>query len=630
MTKEGPPAERDLRQENEHAEALAFIKDHRDLIEHMGRGKVHVEPAPKGLDTFATDLETGTMYVHGGFYKKHGHDLAGEKTFVAVGHELGHMDERKDMLAEENGSKKFAAYLKRLKASQAYALMDNSVGDIRENKALVDRTNEHFRDTQEELYRDDLFRETDFTAAPRHIQFCQTILREAHVSGEKCVIAPEVREKIDALHAIKNQEGKELLDVMTDPDVPMSFRLRLQDTYIWPTVQELMEKDREDKKKEQGAPQEGKGNQSGEQGEQEGQKRDKGKGEKSKEVNPDDMFAEAYEKAKKHMPHAVSVEDVEKAFTEWKEKHGESPLDAADRAYAEKIGVSREDLRRYREIVQSLEQIINPETNEQVIEELRNIIRRIIAHRLKPIPAPRYPTEEGEELVDPTELYTQVQNGNLEPKVWETLEIKERRAKKFGEIEITLVCDRSSSMQGAKLVEQRKAAVLVMEALKEFAESCDEERVNMDAPLEVRSEVYAFQSSGEDAIPLKRMSKELGEKERIDVATTLSSAPGGTTDFVPLETIRGTLNEETIEKINKGELKKIIVIFTDGESDNPSRVREVLQDIRNKGVVAIGVGVTEEGRAALATYAPDARIASRAEDLAIVLGDLLKEHLSDL
>lgn len=47
-------------------------------------------------------------------------------------------------------------------------------------------------------------------------------------------------------------------------------------------------------------------------------------------------------------------------------------------------------------------------------------------------------------------------------------------------------------------------------------------------------------------------------------------------------------------------------------------------------MVAIGVGITEDGKSALTTYAPDARLAEVAEKLVLVLGDLLKEHLADL
>ena len=185
-------------------------------------------------------------------------------------------------------------------------------------------------------------------------------------------------------------------------------------------------------------------------------------------------------------------------------------------------------------------------------------------------------------------------------------------------------------MDGNKLVEQRKAVVLFMEVLKEFADICNEERINMTEPLEVRNEIYSFQSSDEDKIPLKKMSKELGEKERIEITGKLSSVSGSTTDFVVLEEIDSKLNAGVLKKIKEGELKKIVIVFTDGDSDNPERVQNVLKSLREKGVVAIGVGITESGKAVLETYAPDARLAEQVEKLALVLGDLLKEHLADL
>ena len=257
----------------------------------------------------------------------------------------------------------------------------------------------------------------------------------------------------------------------------------------------------------------------------------------------------------------MPTEAIKKAFKEWQKSKGENPLERADNEYAEKLGVKKAELQKYRNLVKSLEKIINPETGENIVQELRNLIERIIAKRLKPAQVPRYPVEEGEDLVDPALLVSDVKAGNLEPKVWETTEVKEKKGDRFGEVEITLVCDRSSSMEGDKLREQQKAAVLMMEALKEFAERCDEEKANLEKSLEVKSEIYSFQQDSNDSTPLKKMSKELGEKERIEVANILLSAPGGTTDFIPLETINKNLDEETKKKITEGELKKSLLFL---------------------------------------------------------------------
>ena len=185
--------------------------------------------------------------------------------------------------------------------------------------------------------------------------------------------------------------------------------------------------------------------------------------------------------------------------------------------------------------------------------------------------------------------------------------------------------------EGTKLQEQRRAAVLLMEALREFAERAQEEKVNLLKPLEVKSEIYAFQATEQDALPLKKMSAELGEKERIDVADRLASTPGSkTTDFIPLEAIYNNINEDDKKKIAEGELKKIIMVFTDGESNDAVRVQNSLERLRKAGVITVAVGITKDGKTALTTYAPDGRLAEKAEDLLRIMAEALKEHLADV
>ncbi|MBM2818231.1 MAG: hypothetical protein HW401_821, partial [Parcubacteria group bacterium] len=598
--------------ENEHSEAVEFVEKHRDFLEHYAKGRVKILPAPEGVKTFGFNLETNEIYVNSMFYKKRG--FPDEKTLFGVCHEAEHFGEKRAMLSEEGGEKKFEKYLKRIKTSKAFSLMDNCVSDIRENRAVIERTNEGMRELEEKIYKEDLFAETDFTSQPRHIQLSQAILREARLSGEKCVVSPDVRLALDEVAKVKG-----LMEVMTNPETPMSMRLKLQDKYIWPKVEALLEKDMEDKKKQQEQKKkekkEGK-EESGEQGdEKEDNKKDqedseedkKGKSDKDKksgkkdgeegkekeekteggggekeETDPNKIFADEYDEAEKKFPEAVPMEEIEKAFKEWKEvQKGKDSADKADEDYARKIGVEKEYLQKYRDMVKSLEKMVNPETDVSLIEELRNLFSRIISKRLKKTQTPRYPVEEGDDLVDPAQLVADVKSGNLQPKVWEDTEIKEKKGDRFGEVEITLVCDRSSSMkEGQKAEEQRKSAVLVMEVLKEFAEMCEEERMNIDKPLEVKSEIYSFASSDDDKKPLKKMSAELGEAERVNVLEKLYDLPGSTTDFNCLEAIDSNLDENTKNKIKIGELKKIVIVFTDGGSDDPVKVQGALKSLR--------------------------------------------------
>lgn len=637
--------------ENEHAEAVALVEQNRDFFEHYAKGRIKIEPAPKGVPTFAFNLEQNTIYINSMFYKKLG--LSGEKTIFATLHEIEHFMEKLQILSEEGGEKVFDKFLKRIKSSRAFSLMDNCVADIRENRAVVAKTNKGMGELEVKTYKEDLFKETDFTAQPRHIQFSQALLREDRVPGEQCIVSPDVRLALDEVAKVKG-----LMEVMTNPETPMSMRLKLQDKYIWPKVEALLEKDIEDKKKQQEQEkrerQNGEG-EPGEQGEEAGEKTegeengkdgkkskkqdeesksgkaDKNKDEAEDESDPNKIFADEYAEAEKRFPEAVPAEEIEKSFNRWKESQKkENSADKADEDYAKKIGVEKKDLQNYRKIVESLEKMVNPETDVGIIEELKNLFSRIISKRLKIAQAPKYPVEEGDELVDPSQMVADVKSGNLQPKVWEDTEIKEKRGERFGEVEITLVCDRSSSMAGQKAEEQRKSAVLVMEVLKEFSELCKAEKINIDKPLEVKSEIYSFANSSEDKTPLKKMSAELGEAERINVLKKLHDVPGSTTDFNCLEALDGTLDDQTKIKIKIGELKKIVIVFTDGGSDSPARVQGVLKSLRDSGVVVIGVGITSEGAPVLSTYAPNALVVEDVSKLPVVLDELLKDHLKDL
>jgi hypothetical protein len=483
-------------------------------------------------------------------------------------------------------------------------LLNNSVEDIHVNRTVISKTNKVVGELETKMYKEDLFIESDFTLKPKHIQFCYALLREARISDEKCQVSPNVRAALDDVYKVNG-----LMEVMTNPGTSMSTRIELEDKYIWPKVQELLGKDVEDKKKEGSQTEQGDGM-----------------------SDPNKIFDKEYSEAEKKFPEAVTVKEIEKALKERKE-HRQNKTDNVNEEYARKLGVNKEDLQNYRITVDYLNKIVNPETGVRLMEELRNLFIRIISKRLNSVQTPKYPINEGDELIDPAQLVADVKAGNLQPKVWMDTEIKEKKNNQFGEVEVTLVCDRSLSMdEGQKGIEQQRSATLIMEAMKEFAELCESEKTKIDKSLIVKSEVYSFRDDKqEDKIPLKKMSAELGEAERVGIFGQLSDLSGGsTTDYNCLEAIKKNLDSESKKKIKNGELKKIVIILTDGESSNKDKVQNYLREIREDGVISIGVGITEEGEPVLSTYAPNALVVENVEKLPSVLGDLLKEHLRDI
>ncbi len=80
--------------------------------------------------------------------------------------------------------------------------------------------------------------------------------------------------------------------------------------------------------------------------------------------------------AEKKVMNAVPIEDVEKALKDWKEGGGD-PLERADREYAAKLGVKKEELDRYRNIVKSLEDMKNPRRTKALSKNCEHSLSKL-------------------------------------------------------------------------------------------------------------------------------------------------------------------------------------------------------------------------------------------------------------
>jgi len=635
--------------------AEEFFLAQKDFYRHYaGDVSIEVRPAseaPQNVSTMGIDLEHGKMYVNPVFFEDKAYSL--DKANFAVLHEYEHFLELKKLLDNENGEKIWKNHQDKLRKKKRYAIFDNCFDDVKMNRSVLQRA-PVLEKTEENLYKENLFASRDFTKLPKHLQFSSALLREARLPEEECLIAPDVREKIDELRNKKSGSGVGLIDYATSPYTPMEMRLKLQEKYFEPIVDKFFEEDVKKKQEEQ-EPKKGEGENSGEQNEEkdsgaeneaQGQKDKKQKNksaskksaqkengeEKREPQNPEEYFQEEYAEYDKNNPHAVPIEDVEKSAAKYIEaKKGiKSIEDMSKEAYAKAEGVTVAELDEYERFWHEIEDMKNPETNEFVIEELRAMFKKIINERKKKKYVPKYPTEEGEILAYPAEAVTAVKSGEREPKVWETVEAKERPREMYGDFDVTLVADRSNSMDGTKAIEQRKAAALILEALKDFCAELEEARKDIKYDLNVRTEAWSFGDEAQVEI-LKSLSSELTEKQRVYIYKKLADVPGNSTkDFLALEKIRDSISDEDLNKLKEGKLKKIVIVMSDGMSHGADKVKEICQDLREKGVTVVGVGITKGGASIVETYAPDGQVCEKPGDLARVLGDLLKNELKDL
>lgn len=622
------------------------------------------------LDTCAIDLEKGEYYLHRRFWDG-AYGGSEEKLLFGAFHEIEHFRELRDLLREKDGLEVWRKLQKKKENRRRYHILDNSFGDVKVNNTVVSRV-PVMAGAREGLYRDDLFSERDLTGLPKHLQFAHVLNCEMQVPGETWTVDPDVREAFEKLKAIHGRKsGRPILGYATRPDVSMRDRLAVQDALIEPVYEKFFEEDVRKKKEEQKGQESSGG--SGEPGENGGDSRsdsttgkpdvepenkpqtspespsrssdgNMGKNESipgepigengANPENPEDFFRKEYDEYFERYPETIPEADLNRAVEEEIERQQDEArrnagADAFD-AYARSRGVSPEDLRNYMQFRDSLERIVDPETNEPVVDEIRELFERIIAKRLKRMPEPKYSLPEGDELEFPAEAVVRTRAGESEPDVWSDTEFHEKEGNFVGDFDVILVGDTSTSMAengGKKRDEQRKGLVLVMEALSEFSERLEKKRSRLRHDLHVRNGMWVFGSSAECVKPL---SEELMEKDRVVLYKRLGSMSGSTKDFLVLEALVEALTEDEIDRMREGKLKKIVILMTDGDSDKVSRVQEELKKLRDAGVIVIGVGITADGKSAETTYAPNAMLCENAGDLAPVLAGLLKEHLRDL
>ncbi len=648
-------------------------RNKRALTQYAGDASLSVRSAegvmtPDGpLETCAIDLEKGEYYLHRRF-RDGAYGGSEEKMLFGAFHEIEHFRELRDLL-RENGGPEIWRKLKRKKEERTrYHILNNSFGDVKMNHAVVNRA-PVLSGTREELYRKDLFPERDLTSLPKHLQFAHVLNCEMQVPGETWTVDPDVREEFEKLKTIRGQKsGRPILEYATHPDISMRDRLIVQDALIEPVYEKFFVEDVRKKQEQQANKPSESGQKNGEpdqSGDASKPGSSDGKPDTNQEPssessskpgdempgqsegssgkptdenvtdpkNPEAYFRKEYDKYFEQHPEAIPEETLNKAVEDEIARQNETGGNAGKKtfdAYARAQGVEPNDLRNYMRFRDSLEKIADPETGESVVDAIRELFERIISKRLKRMPEPKYPLPEGDELEYPAEAVVRTRAGEAEPDVWSDTEFYEKEGDFVGDFDISLVGDTSISMAengGEKRDEQKKGLVLVMEALSEFSERLEEIRSRLRYDLHVRNELWVFGNSAEC---VKSLSDELTEKDRVSMYRRLGSTSGSTEDFLVLEKLLASVTEEEITRMREGKLKKIVIVMTDGDSDDAKRVQELLGKLREIGVIVVGVGITEEGKSALTTYAPEARLCTEAPELAVVLGELLKEHLRDV
>ena len=608
--------------------AEGFLAENERVISDYAQNGGLVFRRGKG---WAIRMETGEATYDPKFFSDKGYSNA--ESMWATCHEVEHFrDWRKD-------PETYAKLFGRMKTRRRIHLLYNCLDDIMVNRNVDKRFPAH-QETKKYLYQEKLFPGTDYFDKPKHLQFAYAALREKMLPEELMTLDPEVRKEIENL---KNIDGKgtDLINIVSNPEAKPKDRFSLIEEYIEPIYekffQEDVEKRRAQEEKEKGEGEKGEeGEESGEPADAEAKAGEEGKKVKPKKTTPaEDYFADNYDDFDDKSPKALPDKDIKDEldkFIKQKKEDEKSPEEIAKEQFKKQHGVTYEDMQRYRQ---------NYEKIKDYIEPLREIFARIISTRKEIKRRLKERTDQGV-IMDPSlisQAYIDAKSGVMDSRTQLKVKKIEYDEHKPNDFEFSLVCDLSGSMSenspGGKSYEQRLCAILIMEALDEFEEKLKSEREDKTLDLHVLTEVRGF---GEGDEELKPLGDTIEYKFRVGMNKRLSNCDGGSTkDYKSLAKISESVSDEIKLKIEKNELKKVVLLITDGGSDDVDRAKVEKNALSGAGVIIKAIQIGQVGAEDKAKFArvwqkpeKDGYACKDVSQLVATVEKLLEEFLEEL
>ncbi len=601
----------------------------RDMAPHLGRLfgvdlTVTVTQLPEGAG-MATS-ETGDFLVDPRFFLDR--DYTPEQATYGTLHEVA-----AHMKATLQAPQHTARVLQFSRQGKPQHIFNNIFEDIAGNK-LIHAVLPRMQGVAEDLYRDRLFPDdppTDvvpdettepviaYKDLPRHLQFLYKIIREEMIPDSQTEVSPEVQAAIDGLRDYQGQGDvlKYSTAVAKSAREAMSPEERFQiwQAIVYPEYVALLEQDRQDPRfqkspeQQQGEPDpNAQPGQQGEQGEpQPGDADPQGKpqkGQSAEDAKKFGQFYEDYEQNKHPEPMSHEEQDKMRAEAAKRQRERQHPTNKHERVLDERLrqetGHGLQEQRRYNaEIVKW----------QGAIEEMREAFSRIIQERVTLKRGLTRNTLPEGAILDPDRLSQVVvdrQAGDEHPDVFRDYEIVSAHGENIGKTDYVFLFDVSGSMgQNGKNKAAASTGVIGLEGLAALQRDVEEAEAQhkIELDLDIRTAIYTF---GEGSSCLKPLSTTVTQKERLDAYAALSKPNGAKThDFMGLEAIEGLPDED--------DRRRILIVVSDGESDDPARARRAVDRLRGKGWFVYGVSIGSDDAENL--YRPTAK---RVDDPALL------------
>ena len=273
------------------------------------------------------------------------------------------------------------------------------------------------------------------------------------------------------------------------------------------------------------------------------------------------------------------------------------------------------------------------------IERMRAVWARVISERTAPRRvASARPRAEGDDLAAESlsGAVAESRAGVPRPRAFRDRARRMRRTRRFGSTDYVLLVDRSASMQGAAAEAAADSMLIMTEALAGVARDVEaaERASGSTLDLDIRTALIVFDSAVDVVKPL---SRGLDDSVRRAVHGAIRAPRGSTNDGAALRAAADQLGVSVADSaagrygpggaVVGAERRRIVILVSDGGSNDPVAAEHALRRLRNAGVEVHGIGI---GAGDLESrYAPQGRTVLDARTLPEVLQTLVLEDVRD-
>src|SRR3989344_7655565 len=258
--------------------------------------------------------------------------------------------------------------------------------------------------------------------------------------------------------------------------------------------------------------------------------------------------------------------------------------------FSDQTGLPLEEVRKIKEMLEQVDELKDAEGRnilKRIKEQIDKIIQNYINEERRMVGMTRM--SQGQALEDPVAARLDVKSGILDPTGFTKEETVVEKEKVYGGFDLHLVIDGSGSMKDpvggkVKYKEQQKMVYLILRAAHYFSQEAQKRRLRLITPLKVRSEVVLFQADTVEVV--KPLSEDFTLAQMALLWKRLGeNIGGGTPDHLGLQQVANDISEDESQLLERKKLLKIVSLVRDGGSDDPAKVRALVDKLKGMNVI---------------------------------------------